>query len=191
MSRVILDFTQSLDGYVAGPNVSVDQPMGEGGLRLHDWILGESPSPVDRAIQSEMSASTGAVVLGRRTFDVGIGAWEDTPYPAPSFVVTHRPLADRREKTGTFHFVGEGVERAAALAREAAGTKVVRVLGADVAQQLLKAGLVDEIRIQIAPILLGGGLRLFDDLGERSIDLFCEGVTLGPAVTHLRYRVVR
>jgi len=191
MSIVILDFTQSLDGFVAGPNVSVDRPMGEGGLRLHDWILGESPSPVDRAIQSEMFATTGAVVLGRRTFDVGIGAWEDTPYPAPSFVVTHRPLADRREKSGTFHFVADGVETAFRLAREAAGAKAVRILGADIAQQALRAGLVDEIRLQIAPVLLGRGLRLFDNLGAQALDLFCEGVTLGPAVAHLRYRVVR
>ncbi len=191
MSKVILDFTQSLDGYIAGPDVGVDQPMGEGGLRLHEWILGESPSPVERAMQSEMNATTGAVVLGRRTFDVGIGAWEDTPYPAPSFVVTHRPLPDRREKSGTFHFVAEGVERAVASARAAAGTKAVRVMGADVAQQLLRAGLVDEIRLQIAPILLGRGLRLLDNLGEHPQELLCEGVTLGPAVTFLRYRVVR
>lgn len=191
MSQVILDFTQSLDGYVAGPNVSPEQPMGEGGLGLHDWILGESPNPIDQAILSESSASTGAVILGRRTFDVGIGAWEDTPYPAPSFVVTHRPMPERREKSGTFHFVAEGVERAAALARAAAGTKAVRVLGADVAQQLLRAGLVDEIRLQIAPILLGRGLRLLENLGERFPELLCAGVTQGPAVTHLRYRVVR
>ena len=191
MSRIVLDFTQSLDGFIAGPNVSPEQPMGEGGLRLHDWILGESPSPIDRAILSEASASTAAVILGRRTFDVGIGAWEDTPYPAPSFVVTHRPLPDRREKSGTFHFVSAGVERAAALAVAAAGGRTVRVLGADVAQQLLRAGLVDEIRLQIAPILLGKGLRLLENLGERFPELLCEGVTLGPAVTHLRYRVVR
>ncbi|MFC4147932.1 dihydrofolate reductase family protein [Micromonospora mangrovi] len=190
MARVLLDVTMSLDGFMAGPRVSAAHPMGEGGLRLHEWIFNTATSEVDAEIAREMQATTGAVVLGRRTFDVGIGVWNDTPFPAPCFVLTHDPLAERVEKGGTFTFVTD-VHDAHARATAAAGERDVRLMGAEVAQQFLAAGLVDEIRVQLAPVLLGAGRRLFDNLGDAHIELDRLGTVESPYVTHLRFRVRR
>jgi dihydrofolate reductase len=190
MARVLLDVTMSLDGFMAGPNVSVEHPMGEGGLRLHEWIFNTSTSEVDADIAREMSATTGAVVLGRRTFDVGINVWNDTPFPVPCFVLTHDPLAERIEKSGTFTFATD-VRDAHARATAAAGERDVRLMGAEVGQQFLAAGLVDEIRIQLAAVLLGAGRRLFDNLGDEHIELERLSTVESPYVTHLRFRVRR
>ena len=110
MSKVLVDKSMSLDGFVTGPNVSVKHPMGEFGERLHQWLFNEPEAEPDSAVAREMHRSTGAVVLGRRIFDVGIGEWEDTPYPVPSFVVTHRGQDDLVQKSGTFSFVTGGIE---------------------------------------------------------------------------------
>ncbi|MCI4061258.1 dihydrofolate reductase family protein [Micromonospora sp. R77] len=189
MARVLLDVTMSLDGFMAGPNVSVEHPMGEGGLRLHEWLFNTSTSEVDAGIEREMSA-TGAVVLGRRTFDVGINVWNDTPFPVPCFVLTHDPLAERVEKSGTFTFVTD-VRDAHARAVAAAGDQDVRLMGAEVGQQFLAAGLVDEVRIQLAPVLLGAGRRLFENLGTEHIELERFRTVESPYVTHLWFRVRR
>jgi dihydrofolate reductase len=185
-----------LDGFVAGPEVSVAEPLGLGGSRLHDWLFperakpGESaPSAVDAEVARELHASVGAVVLGKRTFDVGLSHWGDTPFPAPSFVVSHQPRASLAMTSGTFTFVTEGVGRAVEQAREAAGHKAVVVMGADTARQALKAGLVDELQLQLVPIFLGGGTRLFDDLGANLISLTRTRLLESPLVTHLRFRV--
>ncbi|MEO3771715.1 dihydrofolate reductase family protein [Micromonospora sp. B9E7] len=188
MARVLLDVTMSLDGFMAGPDVSVENPMGVGGLRLHEWIFNASSNEVDAEIVRGVQAGTGAVVLGRRTFDVGIDVWNDTPFPAPCFVLTHDPLAERVEKSGTFTFVTD-VRDAFARATAAAGARDVRLMGAAVGQQFLAVGLVDEIRVQIAPVLLGAGSRLFEHLGNAHIELERLATADSPHVTHLRYRI--
>ncbi|AWS45345.1 deaminase [Streptosporangium sp. 'caverna'] len=191
MGKVILHVTMSLDGFMAGPDISVELPMGRGGPRLHDWIFNASSNNVDGGVIRELFATTGAVVLGRRTFDVSLGEWEDTPFPAPSFVLTHEVREELAMKSGTFTFVTDGVESALRLARAAAGEKNVIVMGADVSQQILRAGLLDEIHLQIAPVLIGEGRRLFDHLGTDHIELERTRVIESPHATHLEFRVVK
>jgi dihydrofolate reductase len=165
--------------------------MGEGGPRLHQWLFATPMSPVDAEIAENSFASTGAVVLGRRTFDVGLGEWGDTPYPVPSFVLTHEVRADLPMKSATFTFVNDGVESAFLQAKAAAADKNVVLMGAGTAQQFLNAGLVDEIDIQLVPVLLGGGTRLFDRLLLKHVELERIRVIESPVVTHLRFRVNR
>ena len=181
----------SLDGYVAGPAVDIESPMGQGGERLHEWLFSESRSSADIESVREMHAGAGAVVLGKRTFDVGIGLWQDTPYAAPCFVLTHDTRSDLAQKNGSFVFVTDGIGSAVRQARVAAGNKDVVIMGADTARQALTAGLVDQISLQLVPVLLGGGSRLFDaeDVGIRELE--CIRVVESPLVTHLRYRVKR
>jgi dihydrofolate reductase len=181
---LVASVTVSLDGCVAGPGISREEPMGEGGARLHEWIM--NPTPTDLEIISETFAAVGAVVLGRRTFDVGRAHWkDDTPYPAPSFVVTHRPLDEIPTASASFVFLADllaAVDRA----RTAAGEKQVMLMGADVTQQALDAGLVDELRLQVAPIVLGSGTRLFTGAGQHTFE--CLDARVTPHVTHLRFR---
>ncbi|ROO82963.1 dihydrofolate reductase [Actinocorallia herbida] len=178
--------TVSLDGFMTGPDVGAELPMGAGGERLHDWIF--DPSPADREIIADTLATVGAVVLGRRTFDVGLDRWNDTPYPAPSFVVTHRTRDDLEMTSASFAFVG-GLAEAVRRAHEAAGAKHVIIMGADVTRQALAAGLVDELRLQLAPFTLGSGTRLFTGADPHAFECLDAGIT--PHATHLRYRVVR
>ncbi|MPZ80275.1 MAG: dihydrofolate reductase [Actinophytocola sp.] len=186
MSTVLLLVSMSLDGYVAGPNVAADEPMGEGGERLHEWMFAD-PSPTDVELMARTRAATGAVVIGRRTFDVGLRHWGDVPYPAPSFVVTHEQRPELAQESGTFTFV-DGVPSAIDQARAAAGDRTVVLMGADLARQALRAGLVDEVFINLVPVTLGGGASLFAGL---DVHLAPAEVISSPAVTHLRYRVVR
>ncbi|MFJ4467689.1 dihydrofolate reductase family protein [Streptomyces sp. NPDC089424] len=191
MSKVVLHVTMSLDGFMAGPDISVEHPMGRGGLRLHDWILHTPTDDVDAGVAQEVSASTGAVVLGRRTFDVGVEVWQDTPFPVPCFVLTHHARSRRAMKSGTFTFVTQGLESALRQAEAVADGKDVTLMGADVAQQALRAGLLDEINLQLAPVLLGGGRRLFEHLGTEHLELERTRVLPSPLVTHLRFQVRR
>jgi dihydrofolate reductase len=215
MSKVVLDISTSLDGFVAGPNPTLEQPLGEGGERLHDWVVvlaswrerhghtgGERN--VDDEVMKEAVASQGSILMGRRMFSGGDGPWEsdpnadgwwgDTPpFHAPVFVVTHHerePVA--KEGGTTYTFVTDGIEAAVDQARAAAGDADVAVVGgASIAQQVLRAGLLDEMQIHVAPILLGGGTRLLDGLEGVDVELECTRVVESPAVTHLRYRVVK
>jgi dihydrofolate reductase len=173
----------SVDGFVAGPNVREAEPMGDGGENLHTWMEGSGP---DGQVGQQVDAALGATVIGRRTFDLGLRPWGGTPWPGlPSFVVTHRPQPDLLgDNGGVFAF--DGLEAAVARARQAAQDKEVLVLGPEVARQLLSAGLLDEVRIHLVPILLGAGTRLFD--GERA-ELIPEGKPVTGTVTHLRFRV--
>jgi dihydrofolate reductase len=189
MSKVVLNVTMSLDGFMAGPDISAEDPMGRGGLRLHEWIFDRSGSEADAAVTREVSDSTGAVVLGRRTFDVGVDVWEDTPFPVPCFVLTHNARSQMVMKSGTFTFITAGVETALQQAQTAAGGKDVTLMGADIAQQALRARLLDEINLQIAPVLMGDGRRLFDHLGREHIELERSRILASPHVTHLRFRV--
>jgi dihydrofolate reductase len=189
MGKVVLSFTMSLDGYIAGPNVGRQYPMGEGGEQLHEWLF-DKASEVDREMANDISSRIGAVILGRRTFELGLEHWEDTPFPAPSFVLTHEMREPLQMKSATFTFTTAGVESVVAQAKVAAGGKDVVVMGANVAQQLLKAGQVDEIVLQLAPVLLGQGIRLFDDIGGQQIDLKRTAVIGSPLVMHLRFQVL-
>lgn len=186
MAMVILTFSMSLDGFVAGPDISRDEPMGVGGERLHDWLA--STDDVDRTMARELFKTVGAVVLGHTTFEVGLKPWGDTPYPAPSFVLTHEPRAPLAMKSASFEFVDDGVANAITRAKAAAGAGDVIVMGANVAQQCLANDLVDEIIIQTVPVLLGAGARLFERL-DRAIELETVRAIASPTVIHQRYRV--
>lgn len=189
MSKVVADVSISLDGFMAGPNVREAEPMGDGGERLHAWMAGEGPGgDVDAAVLHAVNASVGAALIGRHTFDLGLPLWGGTPWPGiPSFVVTHRTRPDlRADNGGTFAF--DGLHAAVQRARQAAGHKDVLVLGADVTRQLLAAGLLDELRIHLVAILLGGGTPLF--AGEKA-ELVAEGKPVAGTVAHMRFRVVR
>lgn len=198
MAQIIISFTMSLDGYVTGPNVSARDAMGVGGDRLHEWMFprddnsfGGSNAADDEQIKSAF-ARTGAVILGRRTYDLGVPHWGgDTPYPAPSFVLTHNPRPDQQMKSAAFHFVTDGVESAVRQAKAAAGDRDVTVMGAATAQQVLRAGLADALHIQIASVLLCGGTRLFDRIGDEHIELVrTRAVAASPGVTHLEFDVI-
>ena len=189
MSKVIADLSMSLDGFIAEPNVSVEVPMGEGGERLHEWL---SEGGVDAEIARELSETAGATVVGRRMFDVGVGEWEDTPYPVPCFVLTHEQREELTMKSGTFTFVTDGIESALEQAKEAPGEKDVIVMGgANIVQQFLRAGLVDEMSLHLIPVLLGDGVRLFDGIGNELIELESTRVIDSPRVTHISYRIVK
>jgi dihydrofolate reductase len=189
MSKVIADLSMSLDGFIAEPNVSVEVPMGEGGERLHEWL---SEGGVDAEIARELSETAGATVVGRRMFDVGVGEWEDTPYPVPCFVLTHEQREELTMKSGTFTFVTAGIESVLEQAKEAPGEKDVIVMGgANIVQQFLRAGLVDEMSLHLVPVLLGDGVRLFDGIGNELIELESTRVIDSPEVTHISYRIVK
>jgi dihydrofolate reductase len=213
MSKVFADISASLDGYVAGPTPSLEEPLGAGGERLHDWVvgleawrkphgLGGGETTASSAIVEETVARAGAVVMGRRMFSNGEGPWEDDPkghgwwgddppFHMPVFVLTHHAREALPMEGGTtFNFVTDGIESAIALARAAAEEKDVQIAGgANVIQQALAAGLLDDIQISVAPILLGGGTPLFG--GGPGRDLELDRVVDAPGVTHLRYRVLR
>lgn len=189
MGSIVLNMSVSLDGYGAGPGVAVERPMGEGGERLHEWLF-TGDSEVDAQVARELSDSTGAVVVGRRTFDVGVDLWQDTPFPVPCFVLTHEPRERLPMRSAAFTFVTDGVGRALEQAQAAAAGKNVLIMGgAHTAQQFLSAGLVDEVQIQLVPVLLGAGVRLFDRLGTQHIELERTRLLASEQVTHLRFRV--
>ncbi len=214
MSKVRADLTTSLDGFVAGPNQTLEQPLGAGGERLHTWLfaaeswrrqhgLSGGEANADSEIVRDSQESTGAVVMGRRMFSGGEGPWEsdpnaqgwwgdDPPFHAPVFVVTHHARETLELEGGTFVFVTEGIEAAVAQAKEAAADKDVLVAGGgSVVQEALRSGILDELQVHVVPLLLGGGVRLFDDALGEVIELEATRVIESPAVTHLRYRVVR
>jgi dihydrofolate reductase len=180
----------SLDGYVTGPNDGRQNPLGDGGAVLHDWI-GDAATDKDRAMLQEMIDGCGAVVMGRKSFDQteGEGGWGDggPVGDIPCFVVTHnKPTASYPP---VFTFVTDGVASAIEQAKQVAGEKVVGLHGATVMQQALPLGLVDEIRVHVVPVLLGGGTPLFSTLAS-AIRLERTSVQVTPAATHLGFRVV-
>jgi dihydrofolate reductase len=196
MSRVTCDLTISLDGFVAGPNQSPADPLGDGGELLHRWMF-EEPGPNAAEIEGILAA--GAFIMGRNMF-AGPGAWaeewrgwwgDDPPYHAPVFVLTHHPREPVLMQGGTtFNFVADGIESALAQAREAAGSRDVAIAGgAQTARQYLSAGLIDELRLHIAPIVLGAGERLLDGVGNLRLEP--TEVSGSRLVTHVRYRVNR
>ena len=197
MTKVLAAITTSVDGYVAGPNDRPGQGLGEGAERLHYWVFGGpwkygeednlgEPSGEDAAWLNEAIARMGAVVGGRGTYEAA-GHWGGrNPWDLPFFIVTHRP--EDEPEGGAFTFVA-GVEEAVERAREAAGDKDVHVMGgADVIRQALEAGLVDELTIIVAPVVLGGGTRLFEGFGK-SLDLEHLGVRQSAYATFIDYRL--
>jgi dihydrofolate reductase len=214
MSKVRLDISMSVDGYVAGPNASLEAPLGENGLDLHEWVFGlrsfrathggeGGETNRDDEIVAESLAATGAVIMGRRMFSGGEGPWgldpnadgwwgDEPPFGTSVFILSHYTRETVQKAGGTtFAFVNDGIESALEQAREAAGDKDVLVAGgADVAQQYLRAGLLDELQIHLVPVFLGSGTRLFDGIAPASAALVPERVVAAsPGVTHLRYRV--
>jgi dihydrofolate reductase len=203
MGKVVVDITMSLDGFIAGPNDGPELPLGEGGERLHEWVfdlaswrephgLAGGKADRDSEVLDEAFRTVGAIVVGRRMFD-NAGGWGDNPpFHMPVFVLTHEARETETKEGGTtFTFVTDGIERALEQAKAAAGDKNVGVSGgANTIQQFLGAGLLDEMQIHIAPMLLGGGRRLFDHL-ETQIELEGTRVIDSPGITHLRYRVVK
>jgi len=200
MGKVTVSLSVSLDGYIAGPDDGAEHPLGVGGERLFAWMsAGPEANRVERRlappdaslpIVERWTTECGAIVSGRRTFDIA-GGWSDGhPLDVPIFVVTHEAPTEG-EWSPQVRFVTEGLERAVALAQDAAGDRDVSVGAAGPVQQLLRAGMLDEIEVSVTPCLLGGGVRLFDHLGADPIDLEQVSVTPSEGVTHLRYRVVR
>jgi dihydrofolate reductase len=191
MARVICDMSTSLDGYVTGPNDSREHPFGDGAEMLHDWIF-DAATNEDRAILQDMLDNVGAIVMGRTSFDKneGDGGWGDSgPVgDTPCFVVTHH--MPTRTHPPIYTFVTDGVASAIEQAKHAAGDKVVGLHGATVMQQALPLGLVDEIRVHVIPVLLGGGTPLFSTL-ESAISLERTQARVTPAATHLGFRVVQ
>jgi dihydrofolate reductase len=214
MGNVRVDITMSLDGYVAGPNQSLENPLGEGGEELHEWAValeafhrlhgedrGGEVNPSTPFIEG-MFADAGAVIMGRNMFGGGPGSWseepwegwwgDEPPYHMPVFVLTNHPREPLEKSDTTFHFVSDGIESALDQARAAAGAKDISLAGgADVINQYLAAGLVDRMVIHVAPILLGDGARLFTDLGETLPRLEQVEAVDAPGVTHITYRVLR
>jgi dihydrofolate reductase len=204
MGKVVVDMSISLDGIGAGPNPSVAHPMGVGGERLHAWMPFSDPNQattvttsganeVDvRMVQALFATAQGAVVLGKRTFDLGLEPWGGTPFPAPCFVLTHEDRDALVTPTGTFTFVTGGIADAVRQAQAAAGNRDVLVMGGPmVAQQAVRAGLVDELALHVAPVLLGAGSRPFAQLGSEAIELDRIELAASPQATHLRFRVVK
>jgi len=213
MTRLIADISMSLDGYVAGPNATLEEPLGEGGERLHEWIFkleswraphgleGGEINANDEVVAETLRA-TGAVIMGRRMFSGGSGPWEtdpnsrgwwgdNPPFGVPVFVLTHHSRDPLPLEGTTFTFVTDGIEPALDQARAVAGDKDVFIGGgASVVQQYLNAGHLDELQVHVAPMLLGSGVRLLDGL-DPTIRLEGTRVISSPDVTHLRYQVVR
>jgi dihydrofolate reductase len=205
--------SMSLDGFVAGPNQSEEDPLGEGGERLHDWVVslsawreahGKQAGEVNESsrVVEESRANIGAGVMGRNMFGPpGGGPWgdedwtgwwgEDPPYHYPVFILTHYPRDPVEMKGGTtFHFVTEGIESALEQAREAAGERDVMLWGgAEVVNQYLEAGLLNELELHVVPVLFGGGARLLDNLGDAKVRLEQVRAVEAPGVTHLKYAV--
>ncbi len=190
MGKVIFDTSMSLDGFMAAAGRTVEEPLGAGGQRLHDWTGDESGGE----LLEKLLPGLGAVIAGRRTYDSSLGWGADGPSGSarrPVFVVTHE-APESSPENGVYTFVTDGIEAALRQARETAGENDVVVMGgADLGQQYLAAGLIDEIQIHLVPILFGGGIRMFDHLGAEHIELEPVEVIEGPSATHLRYRVRR
>ena len=192
MTMVIFDISMSLDGFVTASNVRPEEPMGDGGQRLHEWAFGEDER--NRELLAEAVNFVGAVIAGRRTYALSVPWWgadgPTGPARVPVFVVTHAEPEEVPEE-GVYTFVTDGIESALEQAKMAAGDKDVAVMGgAEMGQQYIGAGLVDEISIHLVPVLLGGGTRMFEHFGSEHIQLESAGVIETPEATHLRFRVV-
>ena len=211
MGTVTCQMSISLDGFVAGPNQSLENPIGEGGMRLHQWMFdtaswkrqrGETggAQSADSDVVDGLLRGNGAYIMGRKMFGGGESQWDESwtgwwgdepPYHAPVFVLTHHPRKPLSMRGGTtFSFVTEGIDSALAQARAAAGDKDVAIAGgASTVQQYLAAGMLDELNLHIVAVILGKGERLLDGVGDPTLEPV--KVVASPAVTHVEYRIVR
>lgn len=211
MAKLRFQISVSADGFVAGPNPSEADPLGEGGEQLHEWVIklaawreshGREGGEVNASTQviEEALENVGATVMGRNMFGGGPGPWgerpwegwwgDEPPFHTPVFVLTHHEREPLVKEGTTFTFVTDGIESALEQAKEAAGGKDVSLGGgADIAQQYLAAGLIDELDLNIVPVLLGGGTRLFDNLAGSDLALEQVRAIEAPGVTHIKYRV--
>jgi dihydrofolate reductase len=214
MAKLRVDISMSVDGFIAGPNPSEEEPLGEGGTQLHEWAFKLATWRKPHGLEGgEVNASTevleesldniGATVMGRNMFGGGPGPWgenpwdgwwgDDPPFRTPVFVLTHHEREPLEKQGGTtFTFVTNGIASALEQAKEAAGGKDVSLGGgASAIQQYLAAGLVDELQLNVVPIVLGDGTRLFDNIAGADVKLEPVRVVETPDVTHLKYRVVK
>jgi dihydrofolate reductase len=211
MSSLRCQLSVSLDGFAAGPNQSLENPIGEGGMRLHQWAIATDrwraqqgleggERGADSEVIDEVFAGVGAYIMGRKMFGGGDGPWDESwrgwwgenpPFHVPVFVLTHHPREALTMEGGTtFTFVTDGIESALEQARAAAGEQdVVIAGGATALQQYLAAGLLDELYLHIVPVLLGAGERLLENVGDPRLEPV--KVVASAGVTHIRYRVVR
>ncbi len=211
MGLVICQISISLDGFVAGPNQSLENPLGEGGLRLHEWVFPTASwrrqqgqeggvEGADSDVAREVSQGVGAYIMGRKMFGGGPGDWDQNwkgwwgpnpPYHTPVFVLTHHPREPLPMQGGTtFTFVTDGIESALEQAQAAAGDQIVSIAGgASAVRQYLAAGKLDELYLHIAPVVLGAGERLLEGVGDPVLEPV--KVVASPAVTHIKYRIVR
>src|SRR4026208_151334 len=203
MGKVTFNMTMSLDGFVAGPNDGPENGLGDGGEGLFNWyfngdtevFMSEGVPPLKVSKQSaeimkEAFSTIGAGVWGRRTFDIA-HAWGGNPPGSPAFIVTHNVPQEWVKEGSPFIFITDGVESAIRQAKKAAGDKDVVICTPSILQQAVRAGLVDEIHVDVAPILLGSGVSLFNQLGIGPINLECIRALQTPHVTHLGFRVVK
>ncbi len=211
MGRVTCQISISLDGFVAGPNQSLDNPIGEGGMRLHDWLFATASwrrqqgdeggvDSADSEVVDEVGQGVGAYIMGRKMFGGGSGRWDqewkgwwgdDPPYHTPVFVLTHHAREPLSMLGGTtFKFVTDGIASALEQAQEAAGDRLVSIAGgASTIRQYLAAGSLDELYLHIVPIVLGAGERLLEDVGDPVLEPV--KVIASPGVTHIKYRIVK
>jgi len=211
MTNVTSQISISLDGFVAGPNQSIDNPIGEGGMRLHQWVFATDTwraqhggrggeHNADAEVADTLMQGIGAHIMGRNMFGGGDGAWDeswrgwwgdDPPYHAPVFVLSHHERAPLEMQGGTtFHFVTDGIESALQQARAVAGDADVSIAGGgSTVNQYLAAGLLDELHLHVVPIVLGAGERLLENVGDPVLEPI--SVIASPAVTHVKYRVSR
>jgi dihydrofolate reductase len=192
MGKVIFDTSMSLDGFMTASNRRPEEPMGDGGQRLHEWAFGEDER--DRELLEDAVEALGAVIAGRTTYDDSAPWWgADGPTGSarrPVFVVTHDAPAENPEAGGVYTFVTDGIESALEQAKAAAGEKIVTVMGgASIRQQYIAASLVDEISVHLVPVLFGSGTRMFEHLGSDHIQLEPIEVIGTRSATHLRFRI--
>ena len=204
MGKVATGLSMSLDGFIAGPNDGPHSPLGDGGERLFAWYSGGDTeyglpgtemvfnvSQQSAELLREVENTMGAAVTGRRTFDIAGGWGGRPPLGVPTFVVTHTVPQGWVYAGSPFEFVTDGVESAVRRAKAVAGEKGVAVMAASIVQQCIAAGLLDEIVVNLVPVLLGGGVRLFEHLGTTPIELQSTGVIEAPGVSHLKFRVIK
>ncbi len=204
MGKVIFENSISLDGYTAGPNDGPENGLGDGGEALFAWYQSgdvDFPLPgtdmsfkISRAsadLLTEEWGKLGAMIAGRRMFDIAHAWGGYPPGGGPCFIMTHNPPQKWLKEGSPFTFVTDGIESAVRQAKAAAGNKNVSISSASIMQQCIKAGLLDEIMLSVAPVLLGGGVRLFDNLGAMPIQLETINVVQGIKVTHIHFRIVK
>ncbi|WP_368654172.1 dihydrofolate reductase family protein [Ornithinibacillus sp. 4-3] len=201
MGKVILDISMSLDGFIAGLNDNQEQPLGANGEIIHEWLFsGDQPSryndffrlsSINKEVFDGSIPDIGAMVVGRRTFDIVNGWGGSHPIQGiPIFIVTHEAPENYLENHTSFTFVTDGIKSAIEQANKAANGKNISIGAASIAQQCVQAKLLDEMHLHISPILLGNGIRLFDQIGQEHIKLESKEVVDGSDVVHVKYKIL-